>query len=70
MTNVRVGDITSPHLQWFLHDRFGMFIHWGAYSQFGRGEWVMNRERIPVEECFEQVLRVGVGPGSDTDGND
>lgn len=27
-----------------------MFIHWGPYSVAGRGEWVMNRERIPVAE--------------------
>ena len=28
---------------------FGMFIHWGLYSQLGRGEWVMHLENIPVE---------------------
>lgn len=27
-----------------------MFIHWGAYSVAGRGEWVGNRERVPFEE--------------------
>jgi len=32
---------------------FGMFIHWGLYSQLGRGEWVMHQERIPVEEYKE-----------------
>ena len=37
-------------LDWFLKARFGMFIHWGLYSQLGRHEWVMNRERIPVKE--------------------
>ena len=37
-------------LQWFRKARFGMFIHWGLYSQLGRHEWVMNRERIPVQE--------------------
>lgn len=37
-------------LRWFRQARFGMFIHWGLYSQLGRHEWVMNRERIPVEE--------------------
>jgi alpha-L-fucosidase len=56
MSEVRVGDMTSPHMKWFLHDRFGMFIHWGAYSQLARGEWVMNRERIPVEE-YEPIAR-------------
>lgn len=24
--------------------RFGLFVHFGLYSQLGRGEWVMNRE--------------------------
>ncbi len=37
-------------LKWFRDARFGMFVHWGLYSQLGRHEWVMNRERIPVEE--------------------
>ena len=26
---------------------FGMFIHWGLYSQIGRGEWAMHFENIP-----------------------
>ena len=29
---------------------FGMFIHYGLYSQMGCGEWVMNIANIPVEE--------------------
>lgn len=37
-------------MQWWREARFGMFIHWGLYSQLGRHEWVMNRERIPVAE--------------------
>jgi len=37
-------------MQWWREARFGMFVHWGLYSQLGRHEWVMNRERIPVEE--------------------
>ncbi|HNT34706.1 MAG TPA: alpha-L-fucosidase, partial [bacterium] len=37
-------------LKWFRAARFGMFIHWGLYSQLGRHEWVMNRERIPIPE--------------------
>ncbi|MCX5493320.1 alpha-L-fucosidase [Kaistia dalseonensis] len=31
---------------WFLHDRFGMFIHWGLYSLAARHEWVKSREEI------------------------
>jgi len=37
-------------MKWWREARFGMFIHWGVYSVLGRGEWVMNRERIPVEQ--------------------
>lgn len=40
----------ARRLEWFRKARFGMFIHWGLYSQLGRHEWVMNRERIPLEE--------------------
>lgn len=29
---------------------FGMFVHWGIYSQMGMGEWVMNIAGIPKDE--------------------
>ena len=29
---------------------FGMFVHWGLYSQLGRGEWVKHIENIPMSE--------------------
>lgn len=31
---------------WFVHDRFGMFIHWGLYAAAARHEWIKQRERI------------------------
>jgi len=31
---------------WFVHDRFGLFIHWGLYALPGRHEWVKSREKI------------------------
>ena len=40
----------SKRLQWWREARFGMFVHWGLYSQIGRNEWVMNLERIPASE--------------------
>lgn len=36
--------------KWFQDARFGVFIHWGTYSVLGRGEWVMNVEKMPVNE--------------------
>ena len=40
----------ARRLKWWQDARFGMFIHWGLYAQLGRHEWVMNRERIPLDE--------------------
>ena len=36
--------------EWFQDAKFGLFIHWGVYSVLGRGEWVMNNEKIPINE--------------------
>ena len=41
--------------------KFGMFIHWGVYSQLGQGEWVMQNRGIPVDRL--RVARVDVQPG-------
>lgn len=35
---------------WFVKDRFGMFIHWGLYSLPARHEWIRNYERIKTED--------------------
>ena len=47
-------------MAWFRDAKYGLFIHWGLYcipagewkGQFvpGIGEWIMNREQIPVAE--------------------
>jgi alpha-L-fucosidase len=36
--------------EWWREAKFGMFIHWGLYAEPARGEWVMNKERIPIAE--------------------
>ena len=42
----------KPHgdLQWFQHDRFGLFIHWGLYSLGARHEWLKNQEEMSDEQ--------------------
>ena len=35
---------------WFQQDRFGAIIHFGLYSQIGKGEWVRDTGRIPLAE--------------------
>lgn len=36
--------------QWFDEARFGLFIHWGPYSVYGRGEQCLNREFMDQNE--------------------
>jgi len=38
------------NLDWFTQARYGMFVHYGLFSLLGRGEWALNRERIPIDE--------------------
>ena len=54
-TKLRAQDYTPPPenikaREWFSNARFGMFIHWGASSVLGHGEWVMNDRNIKVAE--------------------
>ena len=62
------GQDTSrdARMKWWREARFGMFIHWGVYAQWGgvyhghqqaRGgaEWIMNRAKIPVAEYKERA---------------
>jgi alpha-L-fucosidase len=57
----------NARMQWWREARFGMFIHWGVYSQWagvyqgqhqarGGAEWIMNRSKIPVSE-YQQRAR-------------
>lgn len=39
----------------FQNNKFGMFIHWGASSVLGHGEWVMNERKIQVKE-YNQLI--------------
>ncbi|WP_133641912.1 alpha-L-fucosidase [Sphingobacterium paludis] len=63
-SNVHAQSPTSTNqdrLQWWKEARFGLFIHWGVYAQWGGvyhghqqarygAEWIMNRSKIPVQE--------------------
>ncbi len=40
--------------EWFEQARFGMFIHWGIYSELGDGEWVMQNRGITGPQ-YEQL---------------
>lgn len=42
-------DPTLGDTDWFVQDRFGMFIHWGLYALPARHEWVKTNERMSTE---------------------
>jgi len=57
--------VAAERIDWFRHDKFGMFIHWGPYSVLAgewknqripvgsEAEWIMQRFNIPVREYRE-----------------
>lgn len=57
----------NKRVQWFVNDRFGMFIHWGLYAIPARGEWVRSAERLSVEDYqqyFDEFDPVDFDPQS------
>ncbi len=60
--------VAQDKMEWFRHDKFGMFVHWGPYSQLAgewkgqripvgdEAEWIMQRFNIPVKEYREIAL--------------
>ena len=47
---------TPGNTDWFVADRFGMFIHWGLYSMPARHEWVKSTEMIS-EEKYDKYFK-------------
>ena len=60
LTNAQTYTPTPANLaarKQFQDMKFGMFIHWGASSVLGSGEWVMNNRNIRVKE-YQNLQRV------------
>ena len=53
----------DERMAWWREARFGMFVHFGVYTLFGRNEWVMALENIPVEEYEARVDEFQPKPG-------
>jgi len=51
-----ISPTTTATTNWFDHDRFGMFIHFGLYSMAARHEWVMSIEEREASE-YERYAR-------------
>ena len=43
----------EPRIARFERMGFGMFVHWGLYSQIGRGEWAKHYQQIPTDEYIK-----------------
>lgn len=51
------ADAKARRMAWWMHDRFGMFLHFGLYSMPGRHEWVKMKEQIADERYDEYFKR-------------
>ena len=47
---------TDGDTSWFVHDRFGIFIHWGLYALPSRHEWVQSNEKISPNDYYERYF--------------
>lgn len=45
---------------------FGMFIHWGLYSQMGKGEWIQHIGQVPKDE-YQQLKQTFTASRFDAD---
>ena len=54
-------------MAWWHQAKFGMFIHFGLYAAYGRHEWAMETQAVPVAEY--QKLTAGFNPGPERPAN-
>ncbi len=47
---------TLGNTEWFEHDRFGMFIHWGLYAMPARNEWIKHIE-CQTDEIYDKYFK-------------
>jgi alpha-L-fucosidase len=36
--------------EWFQDAKLGLFVHWGVYALVGKGEWVMEKDKLPISQ--------------------
>ncbi|KOU63166.1 glycosyl hydrolase [Streptomyces sp. MMG1533] len=47
----------SSKMDWWYQARFGMFIHYGSYSQLGQGEWAFTNQQWSKANYQTQVTQ-------------
>jgi alpha-L-fucosidase len=43
------GELATAR-RWLDDAKFGLFVHWGVSALVGKGEWVMEQDKIPIGE--------------------
>lgn len=43
------------NMKWWSQDKFGMFIHFGAYAYYGQGEWAMSEQGISKQKYQTEI---------------
>lgn len=59
-----IAKTRDKRMEWWREARFGMFIHYGLYSQWGRHEWTQVLENIPGEEYAKLADKFNPKPGA------
>ena len=49
----QIADTRDERMKWWRDARFGMFVHYGLYTQLGQHEWAQTKGNIPVDEYAE-----------------
>ncbi len=59
-----IAQSRDRRMAWWREARFGMFIHYGLYSQVGRNEWAMVLENMPILEYEKLAATFAPKPGA------
>jgi len=60
----RIAATRDRRMAWWREARFGMFVHFGLYSQVGRNEWFMTCENCPIAEYEKLAQSFNPEPGA------
>lgn len=60
----KIAQTRDIRMDWWRKSRFGMFVHFGLYSQIGRNEWVMSLENYPISEYEKLADTFNPKPGA------
>lgn len=60
----QIAKTRDARMDWWRQARFGMFVHYGLYSQVGRHEWLQTQENWPIEEYEKLADSFNPKPGA------